>query len=167
MLHVNGYQLAKDQKYQDDGKKASKEEVENNNGLIMIKDREGYWIEQSDMLSKYMRRPSELESMSSSQFAKMYTTAGIKLRTEENEADEVSEEETLEINVDKENQKNTLDFIATGNDILIRLPEFIRLQDPLPREPRMMRKRKKPAVLHFLLCMIKFTLTRFKETLSF
>ena len=55
----------------------------------------------------------------------------------------------METNVDKDIQKRNLDFIATGNDILIRLPEFIRLQDPLPREPRMLRKRKKPAVLRF------------------
>jgi len=57
-------------------KLANEKEVDQGIGLIKIKDREGYWIEQSDMMSKYLRRPIEIEAMCASQFAKMYTKGG-------------------------------------------------------------------------------------------
>ena len=36
-------------------KLATKEGIESGKGLIAIEDREGYWIEQKDMLSTYLR----------------------------------------------------------------------------------------------------------------
>ena len=131
-------------------KKASQEEVEKYDGLVKIKDREGYWIEQSDMLSKYLRRPSELEMMSASQFAKMYTTSGLKsVKIDDSDADEVSEDETEDKDSVNQGQKHMIEYIITGNNEKKRLPKLIRLQDPLPREPRVLRKRRNPAVLRF------------------
>ena len=129
-------------------KLASKEEVENSNGLIQIKDREGYWIEQSDMISKYLRRPNEVELISASQFAKMYTTSGMNHKADD------TFEEGIDDNFDERSEdsitkKCDLNFIITGNDDLIKLPEFIRLLNSAPREPKMMRKRKKPAALRY------------------
>ena len=64
-------------------KLATEKEIENGVGLVKIKDREGFWIEQNDMLSKYLRRPSELELMSASQFAKIYTTSTTRIKHDE------------------------------------------------------------------------------------
>ena len=126
-------------------KLATKDEMESAEGVIRIKDREGFWIEQSDMLSKYLRRPDSLESMSASQFSKMYTSSGIKVKQEE-VSDDGEDNESLELD---ECNEETMDFIITGNDAKTKLPTFIKLQNPLPREPRLMRKRRYPAVLRY------------------
>ena len=49
------------------------------------------WIEQNDILSKYLRRPEELELISAAQFCKMYTTSGIL--TKSDKADDDMEDE--------------------------------------------------------------------------
>ena len=98
-------------------KKASQDEVEKYDGLVKIKDREGYWIEQSDMLSKYLRRPSELETMSASQFAKMYTTSGLKFeKSDGSEVDEVSEDEMEDKAAVNQRQNNIIEYIVSGNN---------------------------------------------------
>ena len=57
-------------------------------------------------------------------------------------------EEGIDDNFDERREdsitkKCDLNFIITGNDDLIKLPEFIRLLNSAPREPKMMHKRKK------------------------
>ena len=71
-------------------KLATKKEIDGRDELIKIKDHEGLWYEQQDMMKKYLRRPSDLEEICSSQFVKMYTTFGRKMikNDKENEQDE-------------------------------------------------------------------------------
>ena len=123
-------------------KLATKDEVENKVGLIKIKDREGYWIEQNDTLRKYLRRPNELDMISSSQFTKMYTTSQAISKIEDHE----DIEENLEPNDEVDDLVEiTMDYIITGDSSKIKLPMHIEICDPLPREMKFMRKRKKPA----------------------
>ena len=42
-------------------KLATKKEIESREGLVQIKDREGLWYQQQDMLSKFLRRPASIE----------------------------------------------------------------------------------------------------------
>ena len=97
-------------------KLATKEEVESGKGLIAIEDREGYWIEQQDMLSKYLRRPSEIEALSASQFSKMYKSCGKKsnIANEEDEEEENENEEDPEIAEPNETSNEiNLDYIIS------------------------------------------------------
>ena len=126
-------------------KLATKEELENEVGLIKIKDRDGYWIEQNDALSKYLRRPKELEMISASQFTKVYTTSGARYKKEEFEDDE----ENLEILEDDNAVETIMEYIITGDKIKVKLPKLLEICNPLPRETKFMRKRKKPAVLRY------------------
>ena len=52
-------------------KLASKEEVESMSGLVTIKNHEGLWFQIQDMLSKFLRRPENIEPIFPVQFAKM------------------------------------------------------------------------------------------------
>ena len=132
-------------------KLANEKELEQGVGLIKIKDREGWWIEQSDMLSKYLRRPNSLENISASQFAKMYTTSGLRHKRLENESEEeeYSDNEIENQTEDEEIMRNPMDHIIAGNVCGSKLPKYILLKDPMPREPKLMRKRTKPAVLRY------------------
>ena len=94
------------------------------------------------MLSKYLRRPEELEAISACQFAKMYTTSGLRIKqTDEEENDEEEDDMT-------ENE-SIMDYIVTDSSNYKKLPKYIQLQRTAPREPKIMRKRKKPAVLRY------------------
>ena len=128
---------------------ATEKDIENDIGLISIKDRDGLWIEQNDILSKYLRRPDVLELISAGQFCKMYTTSGMTLR--KNVADEDIDEEG---DVDDLNDGNSAplvmtEYVITGTNDRIKLPQVININDPLPREKKFMRKRKIPAVLRY------------------
>ena len=93
-------------------------EIENEDGLIRIKDREGFWIEQTDTLSKYLRRPEELETISASQFAKMYTTSAAKYTKEECEYEE--DIEAGEDDID-DAVRTIEDYIITGDESKTKL----------------------------------------------
>ena len=127
-------------------KQASKEDIEKGVGLVEINQREGYWVEQSDMLSKYLRRPDDLEMISASQFAKMYTSSTFKGRKMD---DTNIEEDNDDIAEHEEYVHQGLDFIVMGKEGLIKLPNYIRLKDPLHGEPKWMHKRRQPAVLRY------------------
>ena len=128
------------------------------------------WIEQNDILSKYLRRPDVLELISASQFCKMYTTSGMTLR--KNVADEDIDEEADVDDLDDGNSEPLLmtEYVITGTNERIKLPQVINISDPLPREKKFMRKRKIPAVLRYHksnkdnqqagaeLCQVKFDL---------
>ena len=124
---------------------ANKEEIENGIGLIKIKDRDGYWVEQNDMLSKYLRRPDSLELISASQFSKMYTTAGLKLKKENSEFEDTNDE----IDSNEDISETKLDYAVVGTSEQIKLPTIIAIQNPSPSEPKWMRKRRTPAVLRY------------------
>ena len=127
-------------------KLATESEIENGVGIVKIKDRDGFWIEQQDMLSKYLRRPKELEMISAAQFSKCYTNFSRKIKEEDAENEENDEEH--EIDTDDANGSFT-NYLITESGSESKLPKFIKLQDPLPREPHLMRKRQTPAVLRY------------------
>ena len=148
-------------------KLATKKEIENRDGLVKIKDREGLWYQQQDMLSKFLRRPVEIELICPTQFGKMFTTSGVKLSkkdkidTEENNPDEDKLEEADQstnenANIPDEVQINnyTMDkkkfhFIMTETEEMVPLPKLIEISDPYPGEPKWMRKRRGPAVIRY------------------
>ena len=127
---------------------ATEAEIENGTGLTKIKDREGLWIEQNDILSKYLRRPEELELISAAQFCKMYTTSGITTKSDKADEDMEDEKDFDDVN---ENLLPVLmtEFIITDTNDRIKLPKIINIRDPLPREKRIMKKRRLPAVLRY------------------
>ena len=137
-------------------KLATKEEVESKVGLIEIKDREGLWYQQQDMLSKFLRRSPKVELICPVQFSKMFTTSGLKLSKKKTEIeDEDSElDDDLACNLDIHNpeydtNKQKFHFIMTETDEMIPLPQMIEISNPYPGEPKYMRKRKGPAVLRY------------------
>ena len=89
-------------------RQATKEEVDNGSEFIKINDREGYWIEQKDMLSKYLRRPATLELISASQFSKMYTTTGFNMRKKklDFDPDEYDDDEDIDLEDNKLYNRN-------------------------------------------------------------
>ena len=54
-------------------KKATQEDIDSGRPVIVLDGHEGYWYEQQDMWSKYLRRPMDtLANICFAQFAKMY-----------------------------------------------------------------------------------------------
>ena len=123
-----------------------------------IKDREGLWYQQQDMLSKFLRRSSRIELICPVQFAKMFTTAGLKVNKknniEENDPENLDPAEKDEIgdelnNADYDANKRKFHFIISEGDEIVELPKLIEINDPFPGEPKWMRKRKGPAVIRY------------------
>ena len=114
------------------------------------------WYQQQDMLSKFLRRSAKIEPICPSQFARMFTTFGLKMKkrgfeAEDKDQDESNQEESMDDvnNSDYDLNKRKFHFIMTDNDDMIPLPKVIEINDPYPGEPKYMRKRKGPAVLRF------------------
>ena len=126
-------------------RQANKDDLDKGIDLIKIKDREGYWVEQKDMLSKYLRRPDSLELISASQFSKMYTTSGLKVKKENSEFEDTNDDVDDDIDI----STNQLDYIIIGSSDQIKLPMTIEIKDPSLGEIKWMRKRKTPAVLRY------------------
>ena len=113
-------------------KLATKEEIESGKGLIAIEDREGYWIEQQDMLSKYLRRPTVIETLSASQFSKMYKSCGKKLNKASDEGEEEENENEDDPEIPESNEASNeinLDYVISLTKDKILLPKFIKLQN--------------------------------------
>ena len=101
-------------------------------------------VEQPDILSKYKRRPEELELMRYTHFGKMFASGGkagiAGTIDEEEEGDAI--EECLE--------ESKFNYIITENDSRgVELPEMIKLDSPMPKETPIMHRRKFPAALRF------------------
>ena len=62
---------------------------------------EGLWYEQADMMSKYKRRPDEIEEMCSSHFGKMIASGGGR-KTASHDTDEAHPEEENELSNDED-----------------------------------------------------------------
>ena len=99
------------------------------------------------MLSKYLRRPESLELISASQFSKIYTTSGLKLKKVDFDVEDMHDERTEDEN--DESLRNQLDYMITGTTNDFKLPLIILIQNPSPGEPKWMRKRTTPAVLRY------------------
>ena len=138
-------------------KKATQAEMDSGIPVIQLNGHEGYWYEQQDMWSKYLRRPKDtLGSICFAQFPKMYKSAS-KSRT--------SEEDNENLDATKMNNDDASDdgyCSETGEDCNLddkfnyimthetgnrkdyrksgRLPDYIALSDPYPGEAHMMQK---------------------------
>ena len=142
-------------------KLATKKEIESRDGLVQIKDHEGLWYQQQDMLSKFLRRPVNIELVCPIQFGKMFTTSGLKVNkklhdrdeNEQNDHDLDNDEKAEELeDIENSNQswnKKKFHYIITETDDTAPLPKLIEISDPYPGEPRWMRKRKGPAVIRY------------------
>ena len=100
------------------------EEQEN---LVKLENMEGLRYEQPDILSKYKRRPEELELMRYTHFGKMFASGG-KAGTA-GTIDEEEEGVALEESLDE----NKFNYIITESDSRgVELPEMIKLDSPIP-----------------------------------
>ena len=153
-------------------KKATETELNSGRLVIQLDGHDGYWYEQQDMWSKYLRRPIEtLGDLCFAQFAKMYRSSGQSKPSEEEsmhpdpkgEDDATDDDPGYETGGDDEIE-DKFHFIMTHQTESKKdcdegdkkdfkkgdkLPECIELNDPYPGEPKMMIKRKHPAVLRF------------------
>ena len=133
-------------------KRANEKEQESGRPLTKLLGHDGLWFEQQDMWSKYLRRPmNSLRDMCFAQFAKMYKSYS-KTKSEEDkdndskQGDEVDEDDGYS----SDNADDRFNYIITHNDERgVKIPECIVLENPYPGEPRMMAKRKVPAVLRY------------------
>ena len=148
-------------------KKATEADINSGRPVIQLAGHEGYWYEQQDMWSKYLRRPMEtVGDMCFAQFAKMFQSCS-KSKTSDEESghpDAKSGEEDAnedddgyntgeDEEVHNEDKFNYIMTHATGNKepykTGVRLPEYIKLSELYPGESCMMKKRNYPAVLRF------------------
>ena len=146
-------------------KKATEKDLEANRTFTKIKDMEGLWFEQQDMLSKYLRRSQEIEDMCLAQFAKMFRSYS-KRKEKDDDTCGNDEDEGIDVNEDNietdggksdsENADNDAEakfhYIMTyedNNKDGKPLPQIIQLNNPYPGEPALMSKRSYPAVLRF------------------
>ena len=87
-------------------RKANEEDLSSGRPVIQLTGHEGYWIEQQDMWSKYLRRPIDvLGDLCFAQFAKMYRSFS---RAKENDEDEDHTAKGFEINEDDDDGYETL-----------------------------------------------------------
>ena len=119
-------------------KLASKQETESMCGLVTIKDRDGLWFQIQDMVSKFLRRPVNIESICPVQFAKMFTTSGVnnqrksKFQDEEDEQDEQDEQNTDDIQKIDYSDKQKFHYIMTESNEKVPLPDNIEISDLYP-----------------------------------
>ena len=124
---------------------ATEEDLKAGIEAVQITNREGYWFEQPDFWSKYLRRPAELQNICFAQFAKMYQGSKVKLDEEE---DEEKLEEAFKVEVVDEEDK--FHFLMTYKDERkTSLPAIITLKNPRPGECPQMKKRSYPAALRY------------------
>ena len=71
---------------------------------------EGLWYEQPDKLSKYKRRPEELEEVCYTQFGKIFASGG------KFGAAEINHEENEEIDLEESHEGNKFNYIITESD---------------------------------------------------
>ena len=127
-------------------KKATEEQLEAGIKAVKLDKREGYWYEQPDLWSKYLRRPPELEELCYAQFARMYK-GSTYMKFEEDDDNEM--EETIEKKIEVEDYNEKFHSVMTYREEGARLPEHIELEDPRIGEVSYMRRRNFPAALRF------------------
>ena len=142
---------------------------------IKLDGKDGLWYQQPDNLSKYNRRPDEIEKMCLAQFVMMYDSyskssddgdetaldddkADDEAIEEEQEEDpvkvELGEEEVLAY---QEDSSYLYDYIMTYHEEGTagkKLPKTIELKDPIPGEAKQLKKREKAAALRFFKVII-------------
>ena len=138
-------------------RKATEEDLSSGRPVIQLDGHEGYWYEQQDMWSKYLRRPMEvLADICFAQFAKMYHSFS-RAKANENESED-NDAKGLEDDGEVEDggyetggdDADKFHYVITHEQKRrIKLPKYIELNNPFPGEPKMMIKRSQPAVLRF------------------
>ena len=125
-------------------KKANEEDCKSGRPVTELVGHEGFWYEQQDMWSKYLRRPVEIEEICFAQFGKMYRSGGKAKDDDEDDKDESDKKD--EVPRDEEKFHYILTF---RNEEDVELPKTIIIENPYPRESPLMQKRTFPAVLRF------------------
>ena len=139
-------------------KKATEEDMNSGRQLVELDGHEGYWYEQQDMWSKYLRRPMDsLSELSFAQFAKMYKSYSQARASKEESAP--SDEKAFEDDGNDEDEGYETDgnndtddkfnYIMTYDKKRNMLPQHIELSNPFPCKPKIMVKRNYPAVLRY------------------
>ena len=129
-------------------KRMKKAEENESKNLIKLENMEGLWYEQPDILSKYKRRPDELEEMPYTHYAKIFKSGGKRRPKDDDDEDE--EEIADEEEETDSSPVNKFHFLMTENDGNgPELPEIIQLKSTMPKEPPFMHRRKFPAALRF------------------
>ena len=128
---------------------ASEEIIKSGIPVIQLKNHEGYWYEQQDFWSKYLRRPSELKEMCYAQFAKMYRSATKRSNSEPEEQEDIVEAIADSVSETNDDKFHTIITFRTLEVSGTPLPKTIELQNPYPGEAVHMTKRTFPASLRF------------------
>ena len=123
-------------------KKATQEDIDSGRPVIVLDGHEGYWYEQQDMWSKYLRRPMDtLANICFAQFAKMYRSGSksSEAEPERGSEDDVNEEVDGYNSEDQDDDKfNYIMTHETGDKNNYKkagkLPECIKLDGQFPGE---------------------------------
>ena len=130
-------------------KLASEEIVKSGIPVTKLKDHDGFWYEQQDFWSKYLRRPSELEDICFAQFAKMYRSSKMPSSEEPEEKEDMLENLPENLCETNDEKFHTIMTYRTLNVPGKPLPKAIELGNPYPGEAKGMTKRTFPAALRF------------------
>ena len=124
---------------------------------IKINGRDGLYVEKYDLISKFERSLMD-DILSFSQYAKMYTPAWKENKNKNNNED-INNSDIDDSECDQEETElSKFDFVIKcfGEDHekckienFTKLPRYIKINNPFPGEPPLMKKRKFPAVLRF------------------
>merc|ERR1712045_107070 len=99
--------------------------------LVQLENHEGYWFEQQDFYSKYLRRPDELKSLCFAQFGKMYKSRKVQEKENEDEVEDLAE---MDIQPEEEDFDDIkFNYVMTFKNEGrkgTQLPDAIFLKDP-------------------------------------
>ena len=127
-------------------KSVQKDQISPNQIVVQVKDKDGFFVENYDMVDKWYRRIEELQDLSFTQFSKMFRSAW-KVK----EKPEGADHKSVDGKTDIITEENKFNFIMTSNveSKPKKLPPYFRLTYVNPGEPPFMRRRPFPAVLRF------------------
>jgi hypothetical protein len=126
-------------------KKANEEDCKSGRPVTELVGHEGFWYEQQDMWSKYLRRPIEIEEICFGQFGKMYRSGGKAKDDDEDEEEKDDKNESNEKNEVPSDEKKFHYIMTCQNEENVELPKTIILKNPYPRESPVMQKEKIPS----------------------
>ena len=114
-----------------------------------IAGKDGWYVEKYDLVDKYIRRDKkcrDIDELCTVQYYRMFVGTHKDTRKDEYEV----EDEDIEIDeVDGDIQGKFHYVMSASKKKPILLPPYIKIDDPYPGEPPLMRKRNKPAVVRF------------------
>ena len=132
-------------------KKATEEQLNSGLKVSKLDKKEGYWFQQPDLWSKYLRRPAELEEMCFAQFARMYKSLSKEKETfeEDDDGDDVENIEELTYKHEDGDDDIKFHYVLTYRGLQKPLPAHILLMNTCLGEVSCMTKRTHPAALRF------------------